>query len=102
MDTFADWNDDYLRLSILFSRQRKLTRNRIGAYLDDKKFVSSNKESPSTSGGGNSAPDDEPAWEENLVEFMQIPDEDSFEDNWAVAISRAERGIQKLVKGLGD
>lgn len=101
METFADWDDDYRRLAILFSRQRNITRNRIGAYLDNKKFGSSNKESSSTGGGGNSAPDDDPAWE-NFVEFMQIHDEDSFEDNWAVAISRAERGVHNLVKDLGD
>lgn len=93
-ETFADWDDDYRRLAIFFSRQRNITRNWIGAYLD-KKFDSS-KESPST--GGKLAPD-EPVWE-NFVEFMQFPDEDSFEDNWAVAISRAERGVQNLVKVL--
>lgn len=95
-EAFADWDDDYRRLAILFSRQRNITRNWIGAYLD-KKFDSS-KESRST--GGHLAPD-EPVWE-NFVEFMQIPEEDSFEDNWAVAISRAERGVQNLVKVLRD
>lgn len=95
-ETFADWDDDYRRLAILFNRQRNITRNWIGAYLD-KKFDSS-KESPST--GGHLAPD-EPVGG-NFVEFMQIPDEDSFEDNWAVAISRAERGVQNLVKVLQD
>lgn len=95
-ETFADWDDDYRRLAILFSRQRNITRDRIGAYLD-KEFDSS-KKSPSR--GGHLAPD-EPVWED-FVEFMQIPDEDSFEDNWAVAISRAERGVQNLVKVLRD
>lgn len=95
-ETFADWDDDYRRLAILFSRQKNITRNRVGAYLD-KEFDSS-KESPST--GGHLAPD-EPVWED-FVEFMQIPDEDFFQDNWAVAISRAERGVQNLVKVLRD
>lgn len=97
-ETFADWDDDYRRLAILFSRQKDITRNRIGAYLD-KEVDSSSKKSPST--GGHSAPD-EPVWED-FVEFMQIPDEDTFQgNNWAVAISRAERGVQNLVKVLRD
>lgn len=95
-DIFADWDDEYRRFSILFSRQRNVMRNRIGPYLDNK-FVSS-KESPST--GRHSAPEDPASG--NFVEFMQIHDEDSIEDNWAVTMSRAERGVQKLVKVLQD
>lgn len=93
-ETFADWDDDCVRFAILFSRQRNITRNWIGAYLDTK-FVSS-KESPRT--GGHLAPD-EPVWKD-FIEFMQIIDEGSFKDNWAVAMSRTERGVQNLVKVL--
>lgn len=95
-EIFANWDDEYRQFASLFSRQRNVMRNRIGPYLD-KKFVSS-KESPST--GGHSAPE-ESVWG-NLVELMQIHDEDAIEDNWAVAMSRTERGVQNLVKVIQD
>lgn len=96
--TFADWDNDYRRLAILFSRQKEITRNRIGAYLY-KEVDSSSKKSPCT--GGHSAPD-KLVWE-GFVENMQIPDEYSLEgNNLAVAISRVERGVQNLVKVLRD
>lgn len=94
-ETFADWDDEYRQFAILLSRQRNVTRNWIKAYMH--KELGSSKESPST--GGHLAPK-EPVWG-NFVEFSQIH-EDSFEDNWAVAISRAERGVQNLVKVLQD
>lgn len=95
-EIFANWDDEYRQFASLFSRQRNVMRNRIGPYLD-KKFVSS-KESPSM--GGHSALE-ESVWG-NLVELMQIHDEDPIEDNWAVAMSRTERGVQNLVKVIQD
>lgn len=95
-ETFADWDDEYCRFASVFNRQRNVTRHWIRVHLD-KKFASS-KGSSST--GGRLAPE-EPVWR-NMVESMEINEQGSIEDDWAVATSRVEREVQNLVKVLRD
>lgn len=70
-------------------------RHWIRAYVNNKKFASSRR---SASTGGNSVPE-ELVWG-NLLASMGSNDKDSIRDNWAVAVTRAERGIHNLVKIL--
>lgn len=95
-DPLADWGDEYCQFASMFSRQKNIMIHWIRAYLD-KKIVSS---TGGASAGGNAAPE-EPVWG-NLLESIETNDENSIRDNWAVAISRAERGVQNLVKVLQD
>ena len=95
-EPLADWNDECCPFDSVFIKQRDVMRHWIRAHLD-KKSVSSKS---SASRGGHLAPE-QPVWG-NLLESMESKDEDSIEDNWAVAISRAERGVQNLVKLLQD
>lgn len=71
-------------------------RHWVRAYLS-KKIVPSKR---SASTGGYLVPQ-EPIWE-SLIESMESNDKGSIEDNWAVAMSRAERGVQNMVKVLED
>lgn len=94
-EPLADWDDESCQFGSVFRKQRNVMRHYIRAYLD-KKRVSSKS---SASMGGHVVPE-QPVWG-NLLESMESKDEDSI-DNWAVAISRAERGVQNLVKILRD
>lgn len=92
----ADWDDECFSFDSVFSKQREVMRHWIRVYLDQKS-VSSNSRA---SRGGNLVPE-QPVWG-NLLESMERKDEGSIEDNWAVAISRAEKAVQNLVKTLVD
>lgn len=94
-EPLADWDDKPCQLDSVFRKQRKVMRHWIRANLD-KKRVSSKS---SASMGGHVV-QEHPVWG-NLLEPMENKGQDSI-DNWAVAISRAERGVQKLVKILQD
>lgn len=94
-EPLADWDDESCQFDIVFRKQRNVMRHWIRASLD-KKCVSSKS---SASMGGHVVPE-HPVWE-NLLESMESKGQDSI-DNWAAAISRAERGVQNLVKILQD
>lgn len=85
-EPLADWDNECCQFDSVFSKQRNVMRHWIRAYLD-KKCVSSKG---SASRGGH------------LAESVESKDEGSIENNWAVAVSRAERGVQNLVKILQD